>query len=272
MAAPPPPPEKTPTSRKDKLDQLIDVVVNTADAKGWDAYVSSRDEKEHRFATVAVSRIAPGTASEVTALFELKVDQRVRMAYEPTSFYSYGLTELYDAIRDAFWRLPFVGKPQKADETSPTLAAASLLEGLFRRLHNVIRQLKHRYGEREPFTVSDEYDLQDLLHAVLRGLFDDVRSEEYSPSYAGGASRLDFLLKAERIVIETKVAGAKLRDKQVGEQLIIDIKRYQKHPDCQRLICFVYDPGGFIKNPAGLESDLSGKHDQMEVRVIVVSL
>jgi REase_DpnII-MboI len=106
---------------------------------------------------------------------------------------------------------------------------------------------------------------------MLRCLFDDIRPEEYTPSYAGGASRMDFLLKSEQIVIETKMASASLRDRQVGEQLIIDIQRYRTHPDCKRLLCFVYDPHGNIRNPTGLETDLTRVHDKLEVKVIVVS-
>lgn len=83
---------------------------------------------------------------------------------------------------------------------------------------------------------------------------------------------MDFLLKAEQIVIEAKFASSSLRDKQIGEQLIVDIQKYQAHPDCKRLICFVYDPNGEIKNPQGLESDLSRTHDKVEVKVIVVSI
>jgi DpnII restriction endonuclease len=111
--------------------------------------------------------------------------------------------------------------------------------------------LKHRHGDRPGFEVRDEYDVQDVLHAIIRGLFDDVRSEEYTPSYAGGSSRMDFLLKSEQIVIEVKLASATLRDKQIGEQLLIDIGRYQSYQDCRRLICFVYDPMGYVKKPLG---------------------
>jgi hypothetical protein len=133
------------------------------------------------------------------------------------------------------------------------------------------RQLKHRHDDRAAFLIEDEYDIQDLLHTVLRGFFDDIRADEYTPSYAGRASRLDFLLKKEEIVIETKMASAKLKDKQVGEQLIIDIARYKVHPNCKHLTCFVYDPHSNLKNPAGLEADLSKKHDALNVKVIVVS-
>ena len=42
--------------------------------------------------------------------------------------------------------------------------------------------------------------------------------------------------------------------KQLGEQLIIDIARYRKHPQCSRLVCFVYDPEGKIANSSGIEN------------------
>jgi hypothetical protein len=118
--------------------------------------------------------------------------------------------------------------------------------------------------------VNDEYDVQYILHALLRGLFADVRAEEVSPSYAGASSRLDFLLKDEQVVIETKMASASLKDKQIGEQLIVDIERYQTHPDCKSLICFVYDPENCIRNPVGMENDLRRKSEKLDVIVFVV--
>lgn len=83
---------------------------------------------------------------------------------------------------------------------------------------------------------------------------------------------MDFLLKSEQIVIEVKLAGVTLRDKQIGEQLLVDIGRYQSHQDCLHLICFVYDPWGNLKNPKGLEHDLSKTTDKPQVKVIVVSV
>jgi hypothetical protein len=88
----------------------------------------------------------------------------------------------------------------------------------------------------------------------------------------GGSSRIDFLLKSQKIAIEVKLASASLRDKQIGDQLIVDIGRYQSHPDCRRLICFVYDPAGNLRNPSGLEADLSRAVGKLEVKVIIVSL
>lgn len=108
------------------------------------------------------------------------------------------------------------------------------------------------------------------MHSLLHIHFDDIRPEEWTPSYAGGGSRVDFLLKNEQIIIEIKKTRDSLKAKQVGEQLIVDIQRYQTHPDCKKLICFVYDPEGWISNPRGLESDLNRNEDDFTVNVIIV--
>jgi hypothetical protein len=118
-------------------------------------------------------------------------------------------------------------------------------------------------------TMTDEYDVQDLLGALLQLHFDDVRPEEWTPSYAGNASRMDFLLKPEQIVIETKMTRENLGQKEIANQLAVDILRYQAHHDCKTLICFVYDPTGKCSQPAALENDLSNDHGNLRVIVIV---
>lgn len=130
------------------------------------------------------------------------------------------------------------------------------LRNLFDKFHSIVKQLRNRHDNRSTITISDEYDVQDLIHALLKMDFDDVRPEEYTPSYAGSSSRVDFLLKNERIVIEIKKTRSSLKDKEIGNQLILDIAKYKSHPDCDQLICFVYDPEGLIVNPRGLENDL----------------
>jgi len=81
---------------------------------------------------------------------------------------------------------------------------------------------------------------------------------------------MDFLLKNESVVIEVKKTRKGLGAKELGEQLIVDIERYQSHPSCKTLICFVYDPEGKIANPKGLENDLSQKEDTLTVKVLIV--
>ena len=149
------------------------------------------------------------------------------------------------------------------------LEALRQVERICERFHLVVRQLHSRRGEREPFLVKDEFDVQDLLHALLMIYFDDVRPEEFSPSFAGSGSRLDFLLKAEGLVVEIKRARKTLSTKELGDELLVDIQRYRGHPDCRRLVCFVYDPDGHISNPHGIEADLTRSVDGFEVRALI---
>ncbi len=120
----------------------------------------------------------------------------------------------------------------------------------------IVRQLRSRHDRRPTLDVEDEYDAQDLLHCLLRLYFDDIRPEEWTPSYAGGCSRMDFLLKNESIAIEVKKTRKGLGQKELGDQLIVDKESYHEHPSCKNLFCFVYDPDGVLPNPSGMENDL----------------
>lgn len=142
-------------------------------------------------------------------------------------------------------------------------------DSLFDKFHLVANQLKRRHDSRETLRIKDEYDVQDLLEALLNLFFADVRPEEWCPSYAGSSKRMDFLLKNENIVIEVKKTRDTLKDKEIGEQLIADIANYKTHPNCNKLYCFVYDSDSLIWNPRGIESDLSKNTDGLEVVVCV---
>ena len=150
-----------------------------------------------------------------------------------------------------------------------TRDAEGLVVHLCKRFHLFAEQLKQRHDGRDTLRIGDEYDVQDALHALLRLHFDDVRPEEVTPSVGGKSGRMDFLLKPERIVIEAKMTRKGLDQKKVGDELIIDMRRYQSHPDVRTLICLVYDPDGYCKSPAVLESDLSTTEGKLRTVVIV---
>jgi hypothetical protein len=139
---------------------------------------------------------------------------------------------------------------------------------IFDRFHLIVRQLRNRHDSRNTLNVTDEYDVQDLLHSLLMLYFDDIRPEEWTPSYAGKSNRMDFLLKDFKTVIEVKKTRSGLTGKEIGTQLIEDIERYSKHQDCETLLCFVYDPEGLAGNPRGLENDLN-REKPIKVQVYV---
>ena len=147
--------------------------------------------------------------------------------------------------------------------------ARSLVRIICERFPLVANALVSRHDSRATITIEDEYDVQDLLGALLKVHFDDVRPEEWTPSYAGNASRIDFILKQFQIAIEAKMTRKNLDQKEIVAQLAIDILRYQAHQDCKTLICFVYDPSGKCSNPTALENDLTRSHGPLDVVVVV---
>ncbi|MFP9061720.1 hypothetical protein ACLI4R_14470 [Natrialbaceae archaeon A-chndr2] len=128
----------------------------------------------------------------------------------------------------------------------------NIVEGILHRFGSIASAAQDRYNDRPGIAIEDEYDVQYLLETVLRGYFDDVRAEEYTPTHAGASSRIDFLLKKEGIGIEVKKTRPGLKEKALGDQLSIDKERYAAHPDCETLICFIYDPDSYLSNPAEL--------------------
>jgi hypothetical protein len=115
----------------------------------------------------------------------------------------------------------------------------------------------HRLATRPTLTISDEYDVQDLLRAVLSIFFEDVREESWTPSYAGGASRIDFLIPAFELAIEVKKARASMTAKSLADELIVDRDRYKAEQRAKHLICLVFDYEGILAGPRGLEADLA---------------
>lgn len=140
---------------------------------------------------------------------------------------------------------------------------------LCRRFPLLVDRLQSRQRNRPPFSIEDEYDVQDLLHAVLKLHFDDVRPEEVTPSYAGNASRVDFFLPRERIVVEAKMTRSNLGQKEVANQLAIDAARYAQMLTVDTLICLVYDPKRKCPNPKTLENDVEASGGRLKVRAIV---
>jgi len=154
---------------------------------------------------------------------------------------------------------------QKSTEDS----CDEVLTKIFDNFHNCARQARNRYNARSTIDISDEYDVQDFIHILLRLYYNDIRAEEYTPSYAGSSGRMDFLLYNEKVVIEVKRTRQGLKDREIGNQLIEDIARYQAHDRCKSLYCFVYDPEGLVGNPKGIENDLSGINGSINVKVII---
>jgi hypothetical protein len=154
--------------------------------------------------------------------------------------------------------------PISVDEPS------KLVESLIGKFHTVAVEINCRYDSRASLAINDEYDVQDLLRGLLKIYFDDIRDEEWTPSYGGSCARIDILLQNEEIAIETKMMRKSLTRKKVRDELIIDKVHYQKHPRCKKLYCVIYDPQAKLKNPDGFEADLTDVVNGFVTKVYVI--
>ena len=158
----------------------------------------------------------------------------------------------------------------KNTEENVKFSTLDILENIFSRFHRIVIQLKQRHNGRNTLEISDEYDVQDLLHSLLSEHFEDIRPEEYTPSYAGNSTRMDFLLKKEKIVIEVKKVRKTMTDASLGAELIIDRDHYRRHQDCKLLLCFIYDPDNILKNPEGITEDFKELINGFETKLYII--
>lgn len=258
--------------KKEPLDNVLSVIIDTCKNKGWLCRIEKLDENEFKSATISVKRTVPSgfITESITAIIELHFkDKTLEYSIEKTSFHSYGINALKNAISSNLEEKGWITSKRKKSNATEKNTTLEILLHIFKRFHVAAQQLLDRHENRETIKITDEYDVQDILHAFLKLHFNDVRPEEFVPSNSGANSRLDFLLKEEKIVIEVKIAATNLKDKKISEQLIVDKQRYKSHPDCKKLFCFVYDPEYILKNPYGLETDLSELNEELEFRVFI---
>lgn len=170
--------------------------------------------------------------------------------------------------------LPIGVTPEPVSVTIPVepkrpSSVEELLQIVIRGLPRAMHPLTHRRKGAVTLVFESEYDIQDLLHSQLRPWIHDIRAEEYTPSYAGTSTRMDFLLPEHDLVLEVKRVRNKNHAVKIGDELIIDIEHYRRHDRCKRLWCVIYDPLHLLANPAGLASDLEGTRKTPEGVVIV---
>lgn len=177
---------------------------------------------------------------------------------------------LYDFFRDEY---PGTVRGLEIDEPNPINdATVARVKRIFERFGAIVRELKTRERDRPPLSIADEYDVQYLLHGLLRLYFEDIRDESYLKQHADVSPRIDFLLEEEKMGIEVKYMTQRNNTKKIGSQLAEDKERYRADPDVETLLCFIYDPEQIASNPIELEKDISEVTANLETRVTVTQL
>jgi len=222
------------TKREFKGTPLGSRALNTSDE--IDDYFASLGEDD-------VIRVEKGIAQQPLEPKKSKTTKpRMPKTTEPTSSIEVSL----EAVSDGHSKFRINSIPE----------ALEIIKVICHRFNSLAAKMQSRRAPREPLLIQDEYDVQYLLAAILEVFFDNVRPEEWTPSYLGGAKRVDFYLPAFDIFIEVKMTRPKLEDKELGAQLAEDLMYYKKHPKCKNLICFVYNPGNYLKNKSTIVEDV----------------
>ncbi len=100
-----------------------------------------------------------------------------------------------------------------------------------------------RRAGKSSFIVQDEYDVQDLIYSMLKGIFPTMKDEDPVPRQGAKSTKIDLILREEGILIEIKMIKASdSNEKEFVEQLKTDIQSYHQSAWLRHLICFIYDP------------------------------
>lgn len=180
------------------------------------------------------------------------------------SFYPPEMEALVCGLRhDRYEPLPDLAKLDKP----------SLLIQILDYFPVLARSTASRKHGRQNYVIENEYDVQDLLYVAVRGVFDDARTEEWTPKHAASSKRIDIVVPSAETVIETKMIRNASHARSIADELKIDIESYHCHAVCKHLLALVYDPHAHIVDPNLIMTDLSGhrvKGDRrFDVRVLV---
>lgn len=157
---------------------------------------------------------------------------------------------------DFTFDLLFSGVAQAAPE--PDVA---MVERLCRRLPQSARILGTRSRkDKRAFEVEDEYDVQDLLHAVLRAYFKYPVQEDPLPKVAGAkSSRADISIQDLGVLIEVKYARGPQDQRRIFEEHSQDLLLYAQWPHLKTLVLLIYNSSD-LRDAEAFEK-LSGKQE-----------
>lgn len=135
-----------------------------------------------------------------------------------------------------------------------------LLYTVIEKFTSASKSLSERRKGKSIIKIEDEYDMQDILHTMLKPHFPTIKIEEVVPgSDSGKFLKIDFILSDIEVAIECKCIRNKSHASKITKEINDDIQTYHKHGHCSRLIFFIYDKELLIYNPDILEENYSKK-------------
>lgn len=172
---------------------------------------------------------------------------------------------LLEDIENTLLQTKFVNK--NADE---------VVRDVLNNFSNAIQKIvSGRRSNHPDFKIEDEYDVQDISYVILKSIFPNLREEDPIPKVGAKSTKIDLILREEKILIEVKMIKAKdSNETHFIEQLKIDFESYHECKWLRKLFCFVYDPYKKTRDVSNFH-DLNGERTKGEhnfnVEVIVTN-
>ena len=154
--------------------------------------------------------------------------------------------------------------------------AEEVVRDILNNFSNAIQKIiKNRRSNHASFFISDEYDVQDILYVILKSIFPNLREEDPIPKVGSKSTKIDLILREERILIEVKmIKESDSNEIKAIDQLKIDFESYHECKWLDKLFCFVYDPNKKTKDIVSFK-DLNGNRTKgnhnFNIEIIVVN-
>ena len=115
-----------------------------------------------------------------------------------------------------------------------------------------VRYLNTRRSAGAVIDIQSEADVQDVIYLLLRPWIVDLVYESPADKSANRYVIRDFSSPDGRFVIDAKYIRDKEHGRLISKELHDDIEMYRRHPQCDDLVFFVYDPDALIPDKRAL--------------------
>lgn len=152
------------------------------------------------------------------------------------------------------------------------LPTVNVLLNILGSFPDVVSRLKYRRPGKETLLIKDEYDVQDIVYIMLKGIFPTLQYEDPMPKVGLNSSRADFTIIDLGVFLETKIISKKGKEKEIQQQCLTDIQNYGKQEGCQKIIFFIYDPEKCIDNQYAFKNGIGNNCSFEEKSIEIITL
>lgn len=155
-----------------------------------------------------------------------------------------------------------------------TLPSVNQVISILHQFPDVVSRFTYRRKGKTPVEITDEYDVQDFVYAMLKGPFPTLQYENPNTKVGINSSVADFTIDDLGLFIETKFISTKGRERSIQDECKQDMVSYTQQAGCTKIIFFIYDPEKCIDNEYAFRNGLGNKftHDSKEVDIHTIIL